>query len=438
MSDSKFAKQLLGKLPSLVDGKIIDANSAESLRRHYAPPIKQSRSLSIGLTISAVLGGLLIGAGIILLLAHNWDDLTRPTRAVLSILPLMIGVLLAGYAILRRSDSAAWREGSGVFYFLSIGASIALVSQTYHLYNDLSGFLFAWLLLTLPLIYLLRSGTVFIGYLACLVAYNFTVNKVLLFGSYYQIPIDPQPLVLLLAALPFFAWQVWRRRETLMVTWLGTALTIALPLMMMAYLDKRDFSYWQLSFGGLFTLFYLVACRWFSELRGWRNPFRNVGCLGIAVIAVILTFKEPYLDVLKMRPFSHWALALWLLAGLLWVITVGDLCRRKLSFNWVVVLFPGVIAIGVFLLAVTRASLLMNVYVFALGVFTLVRGVKRDSLLSMNEGMLLLTALIVSRFFDSDYGFVARDVAFIVIGLGFLGMNLWVLVNRKNNKELAV
>jgi uncharacterized membrane protein len=438
MSDSKFAKQLIGELPSLVDGKIIDANSAESLRRHYQPQVRQSRSLSIGLTISAVLGGLLIGAGIILLLAHNWDELTRPMRAVLSMLPLVISVLLAGFTILRRPDSTAWREGSGIFYFLSIGASIALVSQTYHLYNDLQGFLLVWMLLALPLVYLLGAGTAFIGFLACLVWYNFSLNQMFSWRG-YQVPLNPQPLFLLLAVLPFFAWQVWKRRESLMTIWLSAALSIALPLLLTAFLDKRDFSYWQLSFGGLFTLMYLVSCHWFGGLRGWRNPFRAVGCLGIAVIAIILTFREPYRDPVEVWQLGTQALVIWLLAAAVWVGLVGDLFRRKLSFNWLAVLFPGVIALGVLGLGrENQAPLLMNFYVFALGVFTLVRGVKRDSLLSMNEGLLLLTALIISRFFDGDYGFVARGVAFIVVGFGFLGMNLWVLINRKNKKELSV
>ena len=79
----------------------------------------------------------------------------------------------------------------------------------------------------------------------------------------------------------------------------------------------------------------------------------------------------------------------------------------------------------------------MNLYAFTLAVFTVICGIKRDCLLSINAGLLLLTALIVARFFDSDYGFVVRGVAFIIVGIGFLGMNVWVLAKRKNKKELS-
>ena len=36
----------------------------------------------------------------------------------------------------------------------------------------------------------------------------------------------------------------------------------------------------------------------------------------------------------------------------------------------------------------------------------------------------LLAALIVTRFFDANVSFVVRGVAFIILGIGFLGANL--------------
>ncbi len=62
-------------------------------------------------------GALLIGAGIILMLAHNWEDLSRPVRAALSFLPLLLAQGLAGWALVRRPESLAWREGTGALLF---------------------------------------------------------------------------------------------------------------------------------------------------------------------------------------------------------------------------------------------------------------------------------------------------------------------------------
>jgi len=73
--------------------------------------------------------------------------------------------------------------------------------------------------------------------------------------------------------------------------------------------------------------------------------------------------------------------------------------------------------------------LLFNAYMFALGVGTIVWGVREGAIGIVNGGMIILTALIVARFFDSDMGLIARGVAFILIGIGFLVTNL-ILIKR--------
>jgi hypothetical protein len=48
----------------------------------------------------------------------------------------------------------------------------------------------------------------------------------------------------------------------------------------------------------------------------------------------------------------------------------------------------------------------------------------------VNTGLLVLSALIIARFFDSDLSFLARGVAFILLGAGFLTANV-VILRRK-------
>jgi hypothetical protein len=128
----------------------------------------------------------------------------------------------------------------------------------------------------------------------------------------------------------------------------------------------------------------------------------------------------------------------WLICAILVALPLGGfMLWRKISFNWGAAWFPLFVLLAL-APGVAEGSnwmpLVMNVYVLALGVFTLVRGVRGDSLFSMNEGMLLVSALVVCRFFDSDYGFIARGVAFILIGCGFLAANVLVLAKRRRRK----
>ena len=431
MNDAKLARHIIGELPSLVEKDVIDAGSAEALRRHYEGRIKPARSLAIALIISALLGGLLVGSGIILLLAHNWDDLSRPTRAFLAVLPLLISILLSGYAILRRMDSTAWREGCGVFYFLSIGASIALVSQTYHLYNDVVGFLFYWTMLALPVIYLLNSGAAFAGCLACLAAYSFAANV-----NCWLMPFSLKPFAMLALALPYYIWQVWKRHQSLTAMWISWALAMALPFMLLPFFifGPNNNAYVLAVYGLLAVVYYLAGRRWFSRYPGFRNPFYDLGALGIVMVAILCTYKLVYAHNLWRNPpplmATDWFAGIIVCA---WLVLVIDSLRRKAEFNVIAAFFPVLIALVIFLRGNDTVLLLMNVYTLALGVFMLLKGVRRDNLLSMNQGMMIIAALILCRFFDSHYGSVARGLAFILAGCGFLAGNL-LAINRRRKE----
>ena len=75
-------------------------------------------------------------------------------------------------------------------------------------------------------------------------------------------------------------------------------------------------------------------------------------------------------------------------------------------------------------------SLLLNFFMLGLGVFTLLRGIRAGRVFEANFGMLVVAILAIARFFDNDLEFVVRGIAFIAIGLGFLGTNLVVFKRR--------
>jgi hypothetical protein len=120
-----------------------------------------------------------------------------------------------------------------------------------------------------------------------------------------------------------------------------------------------------------------------------------------------------------------------MLAVLLWI---ESLARRRLAGSMFGAM-PVVAAIGYFTASgreggVLLATILFDIFLLVLGVGTLWRGLREDRLGAVNSGMLMLAALIVVRFFDSDLGFVVRGLAFIGVGIGFLATNV-VLIRRK-------
>ena len=91
-----------------------------------------------------------------------------------------------------------------------------------------------------------------------------------------------------------------------------------------------------------------------------------------------------------------------------------------LSVPLVAVVWPIVAASGAEWLGVFAFNLL----VFAVGIATIAEGLKGESLARVNLGMVLVAALVIVRFFDSELGFVVKGLAFIAVGVGFLAANL--------------
>ena len=61
-------------------------------------------------------------------------------------------------------------------------------------------------------------------------------------------------------------------------------------------------------------------------------------------------------------------------------------------------------------------------------------GARNNKLDLLNTGMLMLAVLILARFFDSDIGFIAKGLAFILIGLGFLLTNIKMISRSRGQK----
>ena len=134
--DKQHLRWLHDELPELLTRNVVDAATAERLRVHYNLG-SLSEPRSVALLVFGSLGALLVGGGMILIVAHNWEELSRGGRAVISIALLAAAQLLCGYVLLRKRGSAAWSEASALALCLSLGASIALISQTYNLGGEL-------------------------------------------------------------------------------------------------------------------------------------------------------------------------------------------------------------------------------------------------------------------------------------------------------------
>ena len=108
------------------------------------------------LTIVGILGALLVSAGIILLIASNWNDIPRLLKLGVGI-ALLLGTHAGGWALSRSGRHPVMAEvlhllGSGMFL-----TNIALVGQIYNLSSRPPNAILLWLAGVTPLAWILRS-----------------------------------------------------------------------------------------------------------------------------------------------------------------------------------------------------------------------------------------------------------------------------------------
>lgn len=427
-----MSDKIANELEELLQANVVTTETAEKIREYFHQKKEENHNrLS---SIFGILGAILVGLGIILVFAHNWDNLSRLTKIILSFLPLLIGQLLCGYSILKKSGSTVWKETSSVFLFFAIGASISLVAQVYNIPGDLNSFIITWMLLSLPLVYLLQSSIVSLLYIAGITYYGCNAN-------YFTYPSTHSFLywLLLLGIAPHY-YQLIKTRAlsnfTLFHNWF-IAVSIVICLGTIAHKNGHLL---YLSYMSLFTIFYFIGkTRFFDQQKLKNNSFLIVGKLGILYLLLLYSFKwfwdksfyktDSISETLLSIEFIT-ACALTLIAALLFYKKNSQTNFKEVSLLELVFLM-NILTLN----SGYEFSIVANVIVLFIGIFEVKRGIKLNHLGLLNFGLLLITILITCRFFDTDLSFVLRGILFITIGLGFFLANYFILKKRNRNEE---
>ncbi|HEY9048923.1 MAG TPA: DUF2157 domain-containing protein [Ohtaekwangia sp.] len=419
-----MSKTILKELPELVEANVIPEETADRIRAYYAQ--KEDPTPNRLIIVFGILGALLVALGIILIVAHNWDDFSKPVRLFFALLPMLAGQVLCGYTLIRKQASVAWRESASAFLFLSLAAAIAIVSQVYNIEGTLAGFLFIWMLLGFPIIYIMQSSITSLLYIIGITWYASEL-------SYFHYPYET-------------AWWYWG------------FLALVLPHYYLLYRDRIasnffTFHSWLLAISvtivlGMFgnwleeiiTLVYINAFCIFILIGQWEkiaarrlinNGFLIVGSLGLISLLLFLSFDvfwEEAGSTRLLHAYPFWISFIG--AGALLVMLGQKLSFAKLnvkSYAFIAIFILYAIGLGEPFIP----QALDNIILFVFGVFTIRDGAQQNRLSVLNYGLLILTALIVCRFFDLDMSFVVRGLLFVLVGSGFFVANLWMVRKRK-------
>jgi uncharacterized membrane protein len=438
MNDRKKIEWLLGELPGLKEKAIISPESADALQQHYQSILPQKTNFPQLVTIFfGILSAALTGAGIILILAHNWDDIPRQVRAGMALIPLCAAAGL-GFYTLKKDKSAAWRESVAIFTALASAAAIALISQTYQMGGTLKDFMFTWMLLFFLLIYIFNSTATFVIYAFALTVWN--MNR---WGSWPHLPSNDFYFLAMFIALPLI-WLIIRfikepySRKSALLCWVITIFTLlnAIPLFV-----ECDAIQSKLGWALLLSVLFLAGVLRRAGGAGFMsNPLLPAGSIGITIYASIGTFSDFWGSSYNSRNLEN-SVGCWVVIGILALAWIILLIKRRKAVE----IIPGLLPIVLFLVCSINpqaGAIVFNLYLLTTGITFMVTGFKGRSLFITNTGMFVLSLLLILRFIDSDMGILLRGCIFIGLGLMFLIVN--IIASKKfkitdsQNKEAGI
>lgn len=423
---------LLSDLSELIEAKVISEETALKIKQHFDQ--KNTTSYNKLYVIFGILGSLLVGLGIILIIAHNWDSLERNVKLVFAMLPLVVAQFLCGYTLFRKRENIVWAESTSTFLTLSVAASIALISQIYNMPEDLPAFLLIWTTISLPIIYIMRSSMVSLIFIAGITWYAG-------YMSYFNYPNEVawRYWILLAAAIPHYIILYRTKRKSNFFHFHTWFIVISLTITTGMFREKID-DLNALMYLNLFSIFILIdELGTFDQNRLSISAFRVASNFGTLLLFIFLSFNSFWNEVVKKQTvnllYSVDSYPFWILL-IIAIILMVPLIRRQsiskaepLSYAFV----PGFLLFLLCYVSANASWLLANLVVLIFGIYTIRRGARYNMLGIMNYGLLIIATLIVCRFFDLDLSFVTRGVLFIAVGLSFFFANLYLI--RKRNLQ---
>ena len=191
------------KLAEWTDAGLMTPEQAAAIRAHEAAP---KPGLPWGILIFAGFGAVVLGLGIILLFAYNWDKMHRFAKlgVVFASLAIAHGV---GLSLRRREKLHGFAESALLLGTMLFGSGIWLVAQAYHISSHYPNAFFVWAAGALMLAWVVPSIAQGLVAAALLTIWGCTE------AASFNTHLTAAPLLILVGT----GWLAWRLRSPVLL-----------------------------------------------------------------------------------------------------------------------------------------------------------------------------------------------------------------------------
>lgn len=437
-------KWLAGELAKWEAEGLLTPSAASAIRDRYSPNTNAGERRSWGIVVSCSIGALLVGLGIIALLAANWEFLTRPMRAAAAIAPVLACALAAYWAAAKKLRSRFFWETTGTLWMMAVIAALLIVATTYQVSDNSPALVMAMCVLTLPIVLLTRASLATVGWLALPIVW-FSMKCAEFPHAYLsQTTQGAEAAKAYVAFLGLCAAggvallrTVLAGEYTPLTAFVQLGVAIALPVS--AIVSIVIYTGVTSSTGGageimgfLSALLAVAAIYHLGAMLRWKG-------LKIAALALIgwafmmIPFNDAMYEI--WRPFGtalHFSAAPLLPVAVngAAAVILAALCGKERSKT--------LLAIPILYLAMGRTmgndACAVVTYILALAwcAWFFMRGVRDDLLDRMNAGAIGLLYLIMAKFLASDASFTAKGIILIASGAALTAANVFIIRRRRS------
>jgi uncharacterized membrane protein len=383
--------------------------------------------------VFSAIGAVLVGLGVILFFAYNWQELPKAAKLALAIGALAVAHGSAMVLARRVDASRGLVEGLHVLGTMLFGAGIWLVAQIYHIDEHYPNAFLVWSLGALALAWAMPSSVQ-----ALLALFLVTLwAGVELFD--FHAAVHSAPVLVVLGVLPL-AW--WRRSpallfSTLSVLYLVTAFAagaidvkVLLPLLFL------------MGAAGLIAGAAAPTTA-FPEAGG---PLRGLGLLVVLGCSYLLSFRDAA-GLLRKADFSKPGVVLYLgaagaaLAVAIFLLARGRLVQLEPYRRWQLGLVgAGLIIVLAGMFLSTRGGgwpivLSFNAIVLGLAALFILEGSERLRPKLVGAGCLLFAMVAIGRYADLFTSLLVRAAVFVLLGAALFYIGNFYARNRRRAQE---
>jgi len=425
--DKKTTNWLYEETKRWIQNGIINNSQAETIKGLYPLP-KAERPW--GLLVFSGIGAVIIGLGIILLFAYNWEKMTKFSKLAVIFVALIVSHSIGVRLFLRSERFKGLGEAIAVLGTMLFGAGIWLVASIYHIEEHYPNAFFVWALGALLLALVMPS--VIQGILAAVLLAIWAGAEAIEFG---QPTLWAIPLLLSIFVLAH------QRTSKLLLVVVMLSLWVTTGFVAGSYLENELILLILLSLSACYMAAGYVSS-WYGSFRESKGIYNSLGFAGYIVFLYTLSFREMAEEVYKTTPkmSSGQLLCLLLpvalaLAGWVWAL-LKMFRTGEFKKKYEILLIPLVLIFGYLHLLTGLGLSIVAIAVFntvflTQSVLMMGRGCREGQMAPTVVGSLMLIALTIGRYVDLFESLVARGVVFIVVGAILFAEGIFYIRSRK-------